>query len=84
MFTNMPTKLDAEIITAAILGFESQKRQIDNRISELRVMLNGGSTNSAATEEVAPRKRKKFSAATRRRMREAEQRRWAAKWANAA
>jgi hypothetical protein len=74
----MPTqKLTAEIITAAILGFEEQKRHIDTKIGELRAMLPGGPAETAATPEVPTRRRKKFSAATRKRMKEAQQRRWA-------
>ena len=74
----MRTKLTNEIILAAIDGFESQKKQIDSQITELRLMLNGGRTESAAEPETPGRKRKRFSAAARRRMREAQQRRWAA------
>ena len=61
----MPTpKLTNEIITAAILGFESQKTKIDVKIAELKAMLPGGSTQTAATLEPPKRKRKKFSAAS--------------------
>lgn len=74
----MPTKLTNEIILAAIGGFESQKKQIDSQITGLRQMLNGGRTESVAEPEMPLRKRKKFSAAARRRMREAQQHRWAA------
>ena len=70
-------KLTPEIITAAILGFEQQKRQIDTKIAELRAMLPGGSTEPATTPDAPTGKRRKFSAAARRRMREAQQRRWA-------
>ena len=70
-------KLTPEIITAAILGFEEQKRHIDSKIAELRAMLPGGPGETAATPEAPTRKRRKFSAAARRRMREAQQRRWA-------
>jgi hypothetical protein len=73
----MPTKLTPEIINAAILGFEGQKRHIDAQIAELRAMLSGGSAGTAVTPEAPTRKRKKFSAAARRRMKEAQQRRWA-------
>jgi hypothetical protein len=71
----MPTKLDPEIITAAILGYEQQKRQIDSKIDELKTLLSGGSAKTAATPEAPARKR---SAATRRRMALAQKKRWAA------
>jgi len=73
----MPLKLTAEIIAAAIEGFEFQKRRIDEQIAELRVMLPGGSGGNASTTESPGRKRSRFSAAARKRMREAQQRRWA-------
>jgi len=74
----MPTnKLIPEIITAAIEGFESHKARIDQQIAELRALLPGGSSETAATPESPVRKRRKFSAAAIRRMREAQQRRWA-------
>ena len=69
-------RLTPEIITAAILGFEEQKRHIDSKIAELRAMLSGGPAETAAPEAPTS-KRRKFSAAARRRMREAQQRRWA-------
>src|SRR5450756_2302084 len=70
-------RLTPEIITAAILGFEEQKRHIDSKIAELRAMLSGGPGGAVATPEAPTSKRRKFSAAARRRMREAQQRRWA-------
>jgi hypothetical protein len=74
----MPTpKLTNEIIAAAIDGFEAQQARIDVQISELKAMLSGGSNEPAATSEVPTGKRKKFSAAARKRMKEAQQRRWA-------
>ena len=72
----MPTKLTAEIITAAILGFEEQKRHIDTKIAELRAMLSGSPAESAAKPEGTPRKHK-ISAAARRRMAIAQRKRWA-------
>jgi hypothetical protein len=73
----MPPKLTPEIITAAIEGFEFQKRRIDGQIAELRAMLPGSSAETAAAPEAPIRKRKKLSAAARKRMKEAQQRRWA-------
>src|ERR1039458_9842120 len=75
---DMPTqKLTPEIITAAVLGFEQQKTHIDAKITELKAMLPGGSSESAATTEAPTRKRKKFSAASRRKMALAQKARWA-------
>jgi hypothetical protein len=74
----MPTKLSHEVLLAAIEGFQLQKSQIDTQITELRQMLNGNRTEPVAKPEVPTRKRRKFSAATRCRMKEAQQRRWAA------
>jgi hypothetical protein len=75
----MPTKLTPEIINAAIVGFDQQKLRIDTQIAELRAMLYGGSTKPtpATTPEPPTTKRRKFSASARRRMKEAQQRRWA-------
>ena len=71
-------KLTNEIIAAAILGFEEQKKHIDAQIAELREMLDGGGkATPAATSEAPTGKRRNFSATARRRMKEAQQRRWA-------
>ena len=74
---HMPTKLTNEIITAAVAGYESQKTRIDQQIAELRSLLTGGPAKTAATADGTPPKRRKFSAEARRRMKEAQQRRWA-------
>jgi hypothetical protein len=74
----MPTqKFTPEIINAAILGFEEQKRHIDAQIGELRAMRPGGRTEPATAPETPTLERRKFSAAARQRMKEAQQRRWA-------
>jgi hypothetical protein len=73
----MPTRLTNEILTAAILGFEAQKRHIDSKISELRATLSGGPTESATTPESPERKRRKMSAAGRKAIAEAQRKRWA-------
>jgi hypothetical protein len=74
----MPTtRLTTEIIKAAILGFEEQKRRISAQIAELRAMMPGGNTNGATRSEPTARRRKKFSAASRRKMALAQKARWA-------
>ena len=75
--------LSREIIEAAILGFEQQKRNIDVRIAELRELLDGtrATTKKApqpiVSKEAAPRKRT-MSAAGRKAIAKAQRKRWAA------
>ncbi|HXB70966.1 MAG TPA: hypothetical protein VNY05_22215 [Candidatus Acidoferrales bacterium] len=73
----MPTKLTPEIISAAILGFEEQKRHIDANIAELRAILSGDSAEAAVKPEPTKHKRRKVSAAGRARIAEAQRKRWA-------
>ena len=73
----MPQKLTPEIIAAAIAGFEAQKLSIDARISELRSMLAGETTESADTPPETGKPRRKFSAASRRKMAAAQLARYA-------
>jgi len=72
----MPPKLTAEIINAAIEGFESQKRRIDAQIDDLRQLLKGDRNQSPAGD-TAPTHRRKMSAAGRRRIAAAQKARWA-------
>lgn len=74
----MPTILSHEIIAAAILGFEEQLRHIDAKIAELRGVLSGGPAEPSAASESPMRKRRKMSAAARKRIAEAQRKRWAA------
>jgi hypothetical protein len=73
---DMTTKLTPEIITAAIEGFESQKRRIDEQIAELQALLAGTPAESAGMPEDTPLKRK-ISAAARHRMAMGQKARWA-------
>jgi len=73
----MARTLTNEIITAAIAGFQAQKSAIDVQIAELRGMLTGGKTESAAS--AAPsRGKRRLSAAGRKAIGDAARRRWAA------
>jgi hypothetical protein len=74
----MPTKLDNEILAAAIEGFEAQKKHIDTQIAEIRQKLGGGSSAEPAATPGPGRKRRKMSAAGRKRIAEAQRKRWAA------
>jgi hypothetical protein len=73
----MPTKLNNDILAAAIEGFEARKKHIDVQIAELRQLKNGGSSEPTATPQPG-RKRRKMSAAGRKRIAEAQRKRWAA------
>jgi hypothetical protein len=75
-------KFNNEILAAAIEGFEAQKTHIDEQIAELRQLMGGGSSApAAALEDRTPtgRKRRKMSAAGRKRIAEAQRKRWAEK-----
>jgi hypothetical protein len=79
----MPTpKLTKEIVAAAILGFEEQKRGLDAQIAELRVFLSGEPAESTTTPISTDRPRRKISAAGRKAMADAQRKRWAAKKGN--
>ena len=73
-------RFTTEIITAAIDGFEAQKNRIDTQIVALRAMLAGDGAARATEAAVQPvtRKRRKLSAAARKRIGDAQRKRWAA------
>jgi len=73
----MPTNITNEIITAAILGFEEQKRRIEAKITELKATLTGGPAEPEVAPEPLRRKRRKMSAAGRRAIAVAQRKRWA-------
>jgi hypothetical protein len=70
----MPTKLQTEIIAAAIAGFEAQKKRLDAQIAELRQMLSPVATDG---NPPVPKKRRQMSAAARARIAAAQRKRWA-------
>ena len=75
----MPTsKLTNDILNAALLGFEEQKRRIDLQIADVRSMLPGGEAAPAAPASTG-RLRRKMSAAGRRAIAQAQRERWASK-----
>jgi hypothetical protein len=77
----MPTKLTSEILAAAIVGFEAQKKQLDSQIAELRQLLSPASTDGSEPEP--PQARRKMSAPARRRIVAAQRKRWAGQKAGA-
>jgi hypothetical protein len=77
----MRTKLTLETLTAAIVGFEQQKKRLDAEIAKLRQMLHPASTDGTAPQPT--RAKRKLSAAARRRIAAAERKRWAVQKAGA-
>ena len=69
-------KLNVEILTAAIEGFEAQRSRIDAQIAGIRQMLAVGHTGPDTPSEPQKRKRK-MSAAARKRIGDAQRKRWA-------
>jgi hypothetical protein len=67
-------RLTNEIIDAAIVGFEEQRRRLDAQLAELRSMRNGASQTGPASI----RPRRKMSAARREAIAAAQRQRWAA------
>jgi hypothetical protein len=69
-------KLTADILTAAIEGFQAQKKRIDSLISDIKQQLSGGRSEPDATAD-APKRRRRMSAAARKRIGAAQRKRWA-------
>ncbi|MBV9507879.1 MAG: hypothetical protein JO323_23050 [Acidobacteriia bacterium] len=72
----MNRKATNEIVHAAIDGFMAQKARIDQKIMELKAMLNGGA-GDGITQRQPPTKKRQISSRARRRMALAERARWA-------
>ncbi len=84
-----PPAISDDILNAALTGLEAQKRMIEEHILEVKQLLGTAPKrrgrppkNALAPQTLgpapAPRKRRKFSAETRRKMAEAQRKRWAA------
>jgi hypothetical protein len=69
-----------ELLSAALIGLEAQKKKIEEQIREVQAML-GGRPAKPAPVDAAPSKpasgRRKLSPAARRRIAAAQKRRWA-------
>jgi hypothetical protein len=75
----MTRLLTAEILAAAVEGFEARKLRIDEQIAQVRQLMNGDRSVAAGTSEPQKQPRLKMSAAARKRMAEGQRKRWAAK-----
>ena len=70
-------KLSTEVINAAIEGFEAQKSRIDIQIAELRAMLPGARVEASGGSPDRTVTRRKMSASARKRIGDAQRKRWA-------
>jgi len=75
---------DRALLEAALEGLELQKQRIDEQIREVRARLGGNRRSAASVAgEASPKKgrrggRRKLSAEARKRIAEAQRKRWAA------
>jgi hypothetical protein len=76
---------DADFLAAALVGYEQQRVEIEKKIAELRRQLGGLRVSATAGGAVstdggppAIRKRRQMSGAGRKRIAEAQRKRWAA------
>ena len=73
--------MDNSLYQAALEGLELQKQRIEDQIKQVKALL-AGKTKVAATPAAAatgePKKKRKLSAVARKRIAEAQKKRWAA------
>ena len=74
-------KQDTELLEAALIGFQHKRDKVEQKIAELRSQIGGTSASrpapAAASGASAPKKRT-MSAAARKRIAQAQKKRWAA------
>jgi hypothetical protein len=69
---------DSSMLAMALVGYEMEKKRIEDKIKEIRARIGASKTvakASAPAEEVRPRRR--LSAAARKRIAAAQKKRWA-------
>ena len=71
-------RVTADFIAAAIAGYEFQKDQIESKIAELQAILSGGRRIVAGGKLETPKRKRRLSAAARKRIADAQKKRWAA------
>ena len=72
----MPTQIDHSILNAALVGFEAQRQEIEERIVAIRRQLVGHSPGSTTADGKQPKRR--LSAKGIAAIRRAAKKRWAA------
>jgi hypothetical protein len=67
---------DQNMLAMALVGYEVEKKKIEERIKEIRARLGGSKLAAKAGAAEAP-KRRKLSKAARKRISAAQKKRWA-------
>ncbi len=72
---------DPTTLRMALVGYEIEKQKVEETIREIRAQLGGAKTGAAvstvAAKAGAPRRRRPLSASARKRIAEAQRKRWA-------
>ena len=75
----MPRQLDHSVLEMALIGFEAERRKIEEAIATIQRELGVGSRRAIpAAEGAEPKPRRTMSAAARKRISAAQKNRWAA------
>jgi hypothetical protein len=74
----MPKPDQNELLRMALIGYEVEREKIDEKMSEIRSLISGGTTKTAAEEAAPVRKRRRMSKEARARISAATKARWAA------
>jgi peptidoglycan hydrolase CwlO-like protein len=77
----MPQQIsDKTILEAALVGLEGQRARLDEQINSIKKMIGStkGAVKTPAPAKEAPRRKRVLSAAARKRIAEAQKKRWAA------
>jgi hypothetical protein len=79
-----PKRMSPELLGAALEGLQQRLAEVDQNIAEVKRLLRSGPASPAAEPAHAGRRRRKMTAAAKRRIAEAQRKRWAAFRAQAA
>ena len=76
----MPRLIDTSFLEAALIGYEAERQKIQQKIAEIQARLDGSSRRTGGPVARVPRTRgrRPMSAAARKRIADAQKKRWAA------
>jgi hypothetical protein len=71
---------DSEFLAAALIGYQQRRAEIEGKIAELRLQLGGrwSSVPAGSSDGMRPLRKRTMSAAGRKRIAEAQRKRWQA------